>query len=718
MVLEELRARVDLASAFRPIPRFLSSPIRLFTTYDRANLRFDLIAGLTVSVILLPQAVAFSLIAELPPAMGIYTAVVAGFVGALWGSSDQNHTGPGNATSLLVAESLRLNFIPGSAGYILAAGMLAVMSGALQLGLGLARLGMLVNFVSHSVVVGFATGAGILIAIRQIPPLLGLEVSTGNVAQDLVGIVLNVGEIHWPTAALGFGTIALIVVLQKINRKVPAALIAMIISSLVVFALNLEEQGVGVIGELPRGLPPLAQLPLFNLDYLSQLSTGALAVAAIGLVQTMAITHSIATQTGQRLDSNQEFVGQGMANIAAGFFSGFPAVGSFARGAVNLDAGARTRVAAIFSCAFVLIAVLLLGPMTAYLPRTALAGVLVVVSVRMIDRAEIARILQSSLGEATILIVTLFGTVFLQIAFAVLAGILLSFARYILRTSTPRVEQVVPDENFRHFTHQPDKPVCPQLGVVDILGDLYFGAVHHVEEVILEYMERHPAQRYLVIRMHNVNNCDFSGIHMLEGVMRAYRERAGDVFVVQVGHRVDRVMTASGFYDNLGLDHLLPADHAIGWIFHHILDPAICIYECPHRVFAECQNLPKQLYGEEAFGEAHELRQAEVATVEADELWQQLRSSNGKLTLIDVREPREFKRGHVPGAELVPLPKILSGEHTFVTAGEHRVVFVCRSGRRSRRAALKVMEDCDNVEILSGGMLAWEAAGLLEAIDQ
>ena len=332
----------------RYFPDQLLQPIRLFQTYPRENLRSDLVAGLTVAVILIPQAIAFTLIADLPVEMGLYAAVLGAIVGGLWGSANQLHTGPANAISLLVASALVSIAEPNSSPYILAAGMLAVMAGLFQTFLGLARLGVLVNFVSHSVIIGFATGAGILIGIKQIEPLLGVTLPNSSVLATLSGAATHLTRAHLPTLLIGTGTIALILVIHKLSPKLPGPLIAMILSSAVVFVLGLNRSGVGVIGELPRTLPPLADLPIFKLELISQLSSGALAIAAIGLVQTAAISRAMVAQTGQRVDNNQEFVGQGLANIAAGLFSGYPISASFSRSAVNDEAGAKTPLAALF----------------------------------------------------------------------------------------------------------------------------------------------------------------------------------------------------------------------------------------------------------------------------------------------------------------------------------------------------------------------------------
>lgn len=703
-----------MSTSMRAIPTYFLQPLRLLTTYDRNYLRPDLIAGLTVGVILLPQAIAFALIANLPPEMGLYTAVVGAIVGALWSSSSHSQTGPTSALSLLVLSSLSIIAVPDTPEFFLAAGVMAVMAGVLQLVMGMAGLGVLINFISHSVIVGFAAGAGIRIAAGELRHLLGLQFTSRDLVGTLRNIVLHLPDTHIPTLALGVGTIMLIVLLHKLNPHLPGTLIGLIVASVVLFLLRLDEAGVAVMGRLPSSLPPLTALPVFDLDLLARLSAGALAVAAIGLIQTMAVARSLAVQTQERLNNNQEFVAQGLANIAVGFLSGFPCSGSFSRSAVNYRAGAHTPVAAVFSGLFVLVAMLTIAPLGAYLPRTSLAGVLIITAYGMIDREEIVRIWRGAPGDAVIMLVTLLGTLFLHIEFAVLVGILISFAVYIMRTSTPRVYPVLPDDEFRHLIYRPDKPACPQLGIIDILGDLYFGAVSHVEDAIYQHMAGHPEERFLLLRMHSVQHCDFTGIHALESIMQAYRERGGDLFLVRVRKPVLDLMKSTGFYDNLGADHFLPGDEYVTLLFYKVLDPAICIYECDVRAFRECQNLPKRIYPAEIVPHT-EMPANGVKSVAPQELWQQLHNNTPPL-VVDVREPREFKQGHIPQAKLIPLLTLLSSVPTL--PHDRPIVLVCRSGRRSTRAAhVLSCRGYDNVSILQGGMLAWEAAGLLEALN-
>ena len=440
----------------------------------------------------------------------------------------------------------------------------------------------------------------------------------------------------------------------------------------------------------------------------------ALSVTAIGLVEAISNARTIATQTGQRLDSDQEFVGQGMANIACGLFSGFPVTGSFGRSMLNLQAGPRSPLSNILTGLLVAVAVLAVGPLAAYIPLASLAGVLLVTAFNLIDRKEMARIWHGAGADRLTMVVTLVTTLTLPLQFAVLAGILMSLGSYLLRTSTPRVRTVLPADSFRHFEHQPDASPCPQLGIVEILGDLYFGAAQHVEEQVHRNLVSHPGQRFLLLRMHSVHNSDISGIHALESIVRMYREQHGDVFMTRVQLPVLQELTQSGFMDYLGLDHRLDEDAAISHIYHRVLDPAICIYECPVRAFRECQNLPKQLHAGIEVGALHTAPlTTPPPTIEPLALWRALRSETPPL-VVDVREPREFKQGRVPGSRLISLPALLADIRQVPR--EQPVVLVCRGGRRSAHAAAALLADgYPDVATLRGGMLGWEAANLLEA---
>lgn len=694
---------------------YFSRPVQIIRTYERGNLRADLIAGLTVGIVALPQAIAYAMIAELPPQYGLYTAVVTSIIGALWGSSHHLTTGPSITISLLVLATLLPIAEVGSQNFILAAGLLAVMVGIFQLILGIARLGVLVNFVSDSVVIGFTTGAGVLIGVNELRHLLRLDLpSNASLITTINGLARHITEVHYISLIMGLGVLLTIIFLKQFAPKLPAALFGMVIAAAVVGGLNLDESGIRVVGQIPRSLPPLVGLPI-NLDLISQLSMGALAVGSISLVSSVAVSRSVATQSNQQLDSNQEFIGQGLANLVAGFFSGFAVSGSFTRTAVNYDAGAKTSVSSIFSGIFVLISMLVIGPLAAYIPRTALAGVLLVTAYGMIDTKEITRIWNGARGDAAIMVITFLATLLLPLQFAVLTGILISFAVYIIGTSVPRVVEVLPADNYSHFLPRTIAQPCPQLAIMDIYGDLYFGACSHIEESIRKHLETHPTQRFLLLRMYSVNQIDISGVHALESIVRFLRQRGGDVFMMRTQGPVLDLFKSTGFFDFMGEDHFLEYGDAIGYLFNRILDPFICIYECEARAFKECQNLPRPKKHPSEDTMPLEMPPGIIKGVQVMDLWKKMHERRPPL-VVDIREPREFKHGHIPGAKSIPIFKLISDTSQIPKFRD--VVLVCRSGRRSSRAIyLLTKRGFTNLRILEGGMVAWENAELLDAVD-
>lgn len=703
-----------MAASVRDSFGYLLRPAAVIGGGSLVRLRSDVVAGLGAALVLLPQAVAYGVAAGLPPAMGLYTATIGAIVAGLWGSSNHVLTSATNVVSLLVLSSLSAFFVPGSAEFLVAAGLTAVMVGVIQLVMGLARLGMLVNFISDSLIVGFAAGAGILLAINELRPLLGLTFTSRSVLETTQRLWLTLPQTSLLTLAVGVATIVILLLIRRLRPRWPATVICLSIVCLGVFAFGLNSAGVRVIGPLPQSLPPFHSLPILDLGLIAELAPGAMAIAAVGLIQTLAIARTIATGTGQQLDNNQEFVGQGLGNLACGFFSGYPASGSLAGSAVNLQAGARSSLAAVCCGVFILAGMFLLSPLGSYLPRAALSGILIVTGVGMVNRAKMAHIWRSSRGDAVIMLATLAATLTLRIDFAVLVGIVMSLAYYILQTSAPKVNPVVPDDAFRHFVHQPEKPECPQLGILDILGDLYFGAANNVEKAIRAHHNAHPTQRFLLLRMHSVQHCDITGIGALRNIVRSYHDRGGDVFLVRVNPSVLHLMKVSDFYDDLGADHFLSEDKAIEYLFYHVLDPAVCIYESDVRVFRECQNLPKYIPSVEITLPKN-LAAIRVADIEPRLLWQQLRQGSPPL-VIDVREPREFQQGHIPQAQLVSLPTLLAARPAL--PHDRSIVFVCRTGRRSTRAAQLYQQDgYTNVAVLQSGMQGWETARLLEAVE-
>jgi len=389
----------------RTVAILFAQPIRLVRTFTPDTLRADFLAGLTVGLVLLPQSLAFAILGGLPPIVGLYSALTATIVGALWGSSSHLNSGPTNTAAIITLSVLAPIITVGSSEFVTAASLIAVMAGIIRLVMGIARLGMLVNFVSDAVAVGFTAGAGILILSNQIGPLLRIDLPPGaGILTTITETATHLDAIHLPSLAIGLATIIIILLAPRFTRKVPAVLLSITIVSPIVWFLDLKAQGVRVMGPVPPGLPPLAQLPIFDLDLIGHLANGALALAIIGLVEAVAIARAIAGYSGQRIDSNQEFVGQGLANIVSGIFSGMPCSGSFNRSALAYQSGGQTALTAIVSGITVFLATTVLGPFLAEVPRAALAGALAVTAWSMVDQRAMARIWRGSRGEAVIMI--------------------------------------------------------------------------------------------------------------------------------------------------------------------------------------------------------------------------------------------------------------------------------------------------------------------------
>lgn len=697
----------------RNIKEYIIRPWTILRKVRRQDIPYDLLAGLTVAAVAIPQAIAYASIAELPPHIGLYTAAIAAIVGSLWGSSRFLATGPVNALSLLVLPLLLSIAIPGTREYFLAASLIAIIAGAISMSMAFMRLGAVVTMASRSVLLGFVAGAALHIAVGQFRHVLGLDIpASPELFDTFLAIKMGLSNAHNITMILGLGSLLLMIILRFFGTRFPAGLLVITISALAVLFFGLEDRGVRIIGDIPRSLPPPTWIStgmLPDLHMIRSLVIGSAAVAALGLIEAVAASQTLARRTGERLDPNQEFFGQGLANICSGLFSGYASSGSFTRSALAQQSGSKSHLTGVFTGVTILIAMMILAPYARIIPRASIAGVLLVIAWGMIDWKAIKRVIKTSRGETIIMAVTFAATLILPLDFAILSGIVFSLTIFVVRSSLPRVYPVVPDPTYRHLIHNPEAPVCPQLGLMNIRGPLFFGAVHHIEEELRHNYEKYPGQRTLVLRMNAVDQCDMSGIEMLESTVETYRHMGGDVFLIRPRKPVMDVFEKSGFIEKtLGNDHILPQEGAIEYLFEHDIDPHICIYECEHRVFSECQTVLKHVYGDEVPSApmgplGHRLQ---VPPKEFQEMM-----SDPDALLYDVREPVEHSHAHIEGTELLPLRDLLKGASDLPR--DKMILLACRSGRRAARA-LYVLEDLgfDNIAGLRGGILAWRAAKL------
>ncbi|MFN3075912.1 MAG: SulP family inorganic anion transporter, partial [Alphaproteobacteria bacterium] len=380
-------------------------------TVSRQSLLADLMAGLTGAIVVLPQGVAFATIAGMPPEYGLYAGMIPAIVGALFGSSWHLVSGPTTAASIVLFSSLSALAEPASPHYVELALTLAAMVGVFELALGLFRLGSLVNFISHSVIIGFTAGAGLLIAVNQIKNFLGLPIPRGATFSEIIAYVAtHVGQISWASAVVGGATLLTGVGVRHFWPRIPYMIVAIVVGSVVAAVMNVFLGGdVSTVGALPSSLPPLSS-PILDPKVWVELAPTALAVTLFALTEAVSISRALAVRSGQAIDGNQEFIGQGLSNIAGSFFSGYVATGSFNRSGLNFEAGAKTPLAAVFAGAALIVVVIAIAPLAVHMPNAAMAGMLFIVAWGLIDRHHIAQILRTSPSESLVLLATFLST--------------------------------------------------------------------------------------------------------------------------------------------------------------------------------------------------------------------------------------------------------------------------------------------------------------------
>jgi SulP family sulfate permease len=560
----------------------------------RATLRADFLAGLVGALVVLPQGVAYATLAGLPPQYGLYCAMLPAVVAALWGSSWHQISGPTNALSLVVFATMAPLATPGSDAYVELVLTLALLVGLVQFGLGAARLGALVNFISHTVVVGFTAGAGLLIIVAQIKNFFGVPIPPGTGFFATLRIFAqDIAKLDPWIAATGVATLAVAIGAKRWLPRIPFMIVAMIAGSL--FGLALAASGlahVPVVGALPSGAPSLSH-PSFDPEIWQRVFPAALALAILGLTEAVSIARAVGVKSGQRIDGNQEFIGQGLSNIVGAFSSAYPSSGSFNRSGVNYEAGAKTPLAAVLSAVLLLIVLLGVAPLAAYLPIAVMAALLFVVAWGLIDVVEMRRIARTSLGEALVLGVTFVATVTIQLEFAIFVGVLASLLVYLNRTTRPRLTPVAPDPTSarRRFVPVADAAgpaVCPQLALIRIDGSLFFGAVEHVRDELQEAREHDPARTHFLLLGSGVNFIDFAGAEGLVHEARAAHGSGASLYLSNLKPAVRDVLEHGGFADLVGRSRIFATkDEAIRAIYPR-LDSERC-RTCNARIFAECQ---------------------------------------------------------------------------------------------------------------------------------
>ncbi|MBT9476255.1 SulP family inorganic anion transporter [Polaromonas sp.] len=588
---------------------------RLFGPWVRwvtpATLRADALAGLLGAVLVLPQGIAFATLAGLPPEYGLYTAIVPCIIAALFGSSWHVMSGPTNANSLALFAMLSPLAIAFSPAYIQLALAVTVMVGLLQWLIGALRLGVLANFISPAVLFGFTSGAALLIAVHALPDLLGLAASPGHGAGAVLVHVLTQLPNAQPAAlAVGAITLGVALLLRRFRRDWPYMLIGLVVATALAWLWSQWAAGgttpssaLRTVGHIATPWPRF-EMPDISWAQASELVGLAFALTIVALGQAISIAKTVALRSGQRIDANREFRGQGLSNIVGGFFSCYVSCGSMNRSMPNLQAGARTPLASVFSALLLLGLVAVSAQLLAQIPMAALSALLVLVALSLLDLARWRQLFGLSRTDFGVALATMVATVTIRLEIAILLGMLLSLMSFLYRTSRPAMRSMGFDGRGldRQFVviDTPDDPEepphqtlpeCPQLKLLRMEGEVYFGATQHVADILHALRSQPNPQKHLLVMAKSMNFIDLAGAELWAAELAARRAMGGNLYFHRPRPEVIRMWRKTGFTALLGTEHQFPDKFtAISTIFGK-LDPEICRH-CTARIFWECKTAP------------------------------------------------------------------------------------------------------------------------------
>ncbi len=531
-----------------------------FKTYNTSFLKGDLSAGLTVGVMLIPQGMAYAMIAGLPPVYGLYASITPLIIYALLGTSRQLAVGPVAMVSLLTASGVGLIAETGTENYIALAITLALIIGIVQFLLGLFRLGFLVNFLSHPVISGFTSAAALIIGLSQLKHLLGVDIPRSHhIHEILLNAFEQFSDINWLTFGVGIIGIAVIIFTKKINKSLPGQLFSVIFGILAVWGLGLADSGVKILGEVPNSLPSFA-LPIFGWETIQTMFPIALAISLVSFMESIAVAKAIQSKhKDYKVAPNQELIALGMANIVGSFFQSYPTTGGFSRTAVNDQAGAKTGVASFISAALIILTLLFLTPLFSNLPKAILASVIMVAVFGLIDYKEAIHLWKSHKTDFWLLVVTFIATLTLGIEKGIGLGVILSLAMVIFRTTKPHVAVLgnIPGTHFyRNSKRFGEVVLRDEVLIIRFDAQLYFGNINFFKEKLEELTaEKGKKLRVIIINAESMNSLDSSAVHALNEILDNYRSRNIEICFTGVKGPVRDAMERGGIFDKIGKDN-------------------------------------------------------------------------------------------------------------------------------------------------------------------
>lgn len=525
--------------------------------YSKEDLKGDLPAGLTVGVMLIPQGMAYAMLAGLPPVYGLYAATLPLLLYAIFGTSRQLAVGPVAMVSLLVATGVGALADPGSTAFVQYAILLAFMVGLIQFLMGVFRLGFLVNFLSHPVISGFTSAAALIIGLSQLKHLLGFDIPRSHLIHEIIGnAIAHISEVHPATLILGLGGMLVIMGIRKFNKTIPGSLVAVIAGILIVAVFSLDEKGLKIVQDIPVGFPKLST-SLFEINDIQALLPVALTIALIGFVESIAVAKAIqARHKGYEVDSNQELIGLGLANIGGSFFQSFPVTGGLSRTAVNDQAGARTGMASVISASLIILTLLFLTPLFYYLPKAILASVIMVAVFSLIDVKEAGYLWKTDRRDFVMLLATFIATLTLGIEQGIAIGILLSLAFVVYKSTYPHIAQLgrLPGTNeYRNIVRFQEATESEDILIIRFDAQMFFANTAYFKEK-LQKMEAAKGEKLKVVILVGtaINSLDSSAVHALEDIVEDYKARNIEFMVTGVKGPVRDIMCRCGLMERIG----------------------------------------------------------------------------------------------------------------------------------------------------------------------
>jgi SulP family sulfate permease len=511
----------------------------------------DFVAAIIVTIMLIPQSLAYALLAGLPAEVGLYASILPLVAYTIFGTSRFLSVGPVAVVSLMTAAAVGSFALQNTAEYLAIAIVLAWISGGILIVMGLLRLGVMANFLSHPVISGFITASGLIIAASQLKHILGIESSGHNLFDIIAGLIAQSGQTHWPTAILGLSTLLFLLWVRKyfksllltfnvsnfmaniIAKAGPA--LAVVVTIFITWFYNLESYGVNVVGIVPTGLPRL-QLPQFNAELWQQLFISALLISIVGFVESVSVAQTLAAKRRQRISPDQELIGLGASNIASAVSGGFPVTGGFSRSVVNFDAGAATPAAGAFTAMGIALAAIFLTPLIYFLPKATLAATIIVAVLTLVDFKAIKRTWQYSRNDFVAMLATIILTLFESVEIGILTGVGSSLLLYLYRTSKPHsaiVGRVPGTEHFRNVDRF-DVETCKKILTLRIDESLYFVNARYLEDLIYEQVASNPELKHFILMCPAVNLIDASALESLEAINHRLKDSGVNFYLSEV----------------------------------------------------------------------------------------------------------------------------------------------------------------------------------------